>query len=190
LLIALAASVVSFGSADALVGESPDGPEHVVVYMSLDEALSASFSSADSVWSEAWSPVPEARRLVERRLGWRLSDSTFTIYQGSNDGLSLGYGFVAEEIGLYKPITFMVKVGPNHKVESVHVMVYRESRGGEVRRRRFLKQYEGKSTKSRIRINRDIVGVSGATLSVRAMNAGVKKALALIDAAYPVAEEK
>jgi thiamine biosynthesis lipoprotein len=183
-------SVVSSGSAEALEGESPDGPEHVIAYMTLDEALSASFPGADSLWSEAWSPAPETRKQVERKLGWRLSDSTFTIYHGSGGGQSLGYGFVAEEVGLYKPITFMVKVGLDHKVESVHVMVYRESRGGEVRRRRFLKQYEGKSAKSRIRINRDIVGVSGATLSVRAMNAGVKKAIGLIDTAYPVAEEK
>ena len=75
------------------------------------------------------------------------------------------------------------------KVESVHVMVFRESRGGEVRRRRFLAQYDGKSLRSPIRINRDIVGVTGATLSVRAMNAGVKKSLAVVQTAFPQAGE-
>ena len=70
------------------------------------------------------------------------------------------------------------------------MMVYRESRGGEVRRRRFLVQYEGKSLGSPIRINRDIIGVTGATLSVRAMNAGVKKTLGIIETAFPMKREK
>ena len=137
-----------------------------------------------------WVPDAAARKQVERRLGWRLADSTFTIYQGVKDNSPLGFAYVASEVGLYRPITFIVKAGLDRKVETVRVMVYRESRGGEVRRRRFLKQYEGKSAKSRIRINRDIVGVSGATLSVRAMNAGVKKALELINAAYPESDPK
>ena len=97
----------------------------------------------------------------------------------------MGYAIVGDEIGLYKPITFLVKISEARRVESVQVMVYRESRGGEVRRQRFLRQYKGKGGKSPIRINRDVIGVTGATLSVRALNAGVKKALAVVQAAYP-----
>lgn len=180
-MLLLAASHLS-----AQLGESPDGPEHTHVYLTLEEALSKSFPAADSVWTEVWSPTGEERTRIERRLGWRLADSTFTIYRGIKGDHNLGFAHVSEEIGLYKPITFMVKVGDDREVESVHVMVYRESRGGEVRRRRFLVQYEGKSIGSPIRINRDIIGVTGATLSVRAMNAGVKKALGIIETAYPL----
>ena len=163
---------------------SPDGPEHVVEYLTLEEALSKSFPKADSVWSEVWVPESSERRRIERRLGWRLADSTFTIYRGSRGDQDQGYAIVGNEVGLYKPITFMVKVSIEGKVEAVHVMIFRESRGGEVRRRRFLTQYKGKTTRSPIRINRDIIGVTGATLSVRAINAGVKKALAIVETAY------
>jgi len=177
--------------------ESPDGPEHVKIYLTLEEALALSFPKADTVWSETWRPTQLERTRIERRLGWRLADSRFTIYRGSRGDEDQGYAIVSNEIGLYKPITFMVKIGPgkdvgpgkdagaNKKVQSVHVMVFRESRGGVVRRRRFLVQYQGKSIGSPIRINRDIIGVTGATLSVRAMNAGVKKALAIVETAYP-----
>jgi thiamine biosynthesis lipoprotein len=174
----------------AQLGKSPDGPEHTKVFLTLEQALSKTFPGADSVWSEVWSPSKEERTTIERRLGWRLADSTFTVYKGVKDNVDLGFAHVSEEIGLYKPITFMVKVGLDREVESVHMMVYRESRGGEVRRRRFLVQYEGKSLGSPIRINRDIIGVTGATLSVRAMNAGVKKTLGIIETAFPMKREK
>lgn len=186
LLTVLLLSLV--GHLSAQPGGSPDGPEHVKVYLTLEEALSRSFPEADSVWSETWTPTQAERTRIERRLGWRLADSTFTIFRGRLGDEDRGYATVSHEIGLYKPITFMVKVGVDKKVESVHVMVFRESRGGEVRRGRFLAQYNGKSIGNPIRINRDIIGITGATLSVRAMNAGVKKALAIVETAYPVSK--
>lgn len=171
------------GVAQAIDG--PDGPEHTVVYLTLDEAVEKVFPKADSVWVEEWAPTKKERRRIERRLGWRFADSTVAIHRGLREGADLGYALVGNEIGLYHPMTFIVKIDPKRKVESVYMMVYRESRGGEVRRRRYMSQYKGKSLKNPIRINRDIIGVTGATLSVRAINAGVKKALAIVDTAYP-----
>ena len=52
----------------------------------------------------------------------------------------------------------------------------------EPRWKRFLRQYEGKTLADPIRLNRDIQGVTGATVSSRSMNATVRKALALISA--------
>ena len=99
-------------------------------------------------------------------------------------GKFLGYSSVAEEIGKYRPITFMVGVTPQFTVRDVAVLVYRESRGGDVKRKRFLAQYRGKSAKSPIDSNRDIINISGATISVRSMNAGVKRVLAEISTLY------
>ena len=49
---------------------------------------------------------------------------------------------------------------------------------------RFLKQFRGKSTNDPIRMNRDITVLSGATMSSRALTAGVKKALILVQRRY------
>ena len=57
-------------------------------------------------------------------------------------------------------------------------MVYRESRGGEVARRSFVEQFEGKSVADPIDKNRDIINIQGATMSVDSLSIGVKKALA------------
>ena len=70
-------------------------------------------------------------------------------------------------------------------------MVYRESRGDGVKRQRFLKQFRKKDVEDHLRLTRDIVGVSGATMSSRALAVGVKKVLAVVDLKYNgVKEEK
>jgi hypothetical protein len=60
-------------------------------------------------------------------------------------------------------------------------LVYREARGSEVRTKRFNYQYQGKNLDDPIRINRDIINITGATMSVRSMSAGVKRVLVLTD---------
>jgi thiamine biosynthesis lipoprotein len=183
LFVCLASS--AFGRAPE---ESPDGPEAVKVYLTEEEALAKAFPGADSIQAAVWAPNSGQRRRIEQRLGWRLEAGPFTVYAGYLAGVVVGYSTVGEEVGLYRPITFMVKVSPEGKVDGVWVMVYRESRGGEVRRRRFLAQYDGKTADSPMRINRDIIGVTGATLSVRALNAGVKKAATLIEVGFIAGE--
>ena len=59
-------------------------------------------------------------------------------------------------------------------------MVYRETRGGEITQRRFLAQYKGKRGADPIQLDRDIIGVSGATLSVQGANRAVHKAHAIL----------
>jgi hypothetical protein len=66
----------------------------------------------------------------------------------------------------------------------VELMVFREARGSEVGRKRFNSQYEGKTVLDPIRINKDIINISGATMSVRSISAGVKRVLVLIDEFY------
>ena len=172
-----------FTSASTICAQGPDGPEAITVYLTQEQALQKAFPKADSIWSTLWTPTPAQRKKIERRLGWRLAESHFEIFEARTQNQHLGYAVVTEQIGLYKPITFLVKTNAEGKNDGVWIMVYRESRGDEVKRQRFLTQYKGKKATSPIRLNRDIIGVSGATLSVRALNGGVKKILTVIDVA-------
>ena len=49
-------------------------------------------------------------------------------------------------------------------------------------RRRFLNQYRGKGPQSALRINKDILNITGATVSSRAVTIGVRKAIAAFQA--------
>ncbi len=175
-------SVITQAQAEQ-TGASPDGPEAIAVYLTETEALQKAFPLADTLWSTHWVPDDSQRQQIEQRLGWRLGEPHFTIYQARKNQEHLGFAIITEQVGLYKPITFLVKVDIVGQVDGVWVMIYRESRGDEVRRQRFLSQYNGKKAQHPIRLNRDIIGITGATLSVRALNAGVKKVLTVIEIA-------
>ena len=133
--------------------------------------------------------APAVRERLEHDLGRRVDEDSLVVlrvYDGA--GTLRGYAVQSEEIGKYRPITFMVGVTPALTVRDVAVLVYRESRGGDVRRQRFLRQYRGKSARDPIDVNRDIINISGATISVRSMNAGVKRVLAEVAALYGPAD--
>jgi hypothetical protein len=88
--------------------------------------------------------------------------------------------WILDEIGKTEPITSGVVVNQG-RVERVRVLVFRESRGGEVHREAFVRQYEDAALESGQSLDRSIDGITGATLSVWALNRQVRLAL-LLDA--------
>ncbi len=86
--------------------------------------------------------------------------------------------WVLDEIGKEESITagFVVSGGC---IEHARVLVFRESRGDEVRYPAFLAQFRGAALVKDNRLSRDIDGISGATLSVSAMERMARAALYL-----------
>ena len=84
--------------------------------------------------------------------------------------------WILEEIGKEEFITagFVVADG---RVDHVRVLVYRESRGGEVRYPAFLKQFKDSKLMPDNTLDRNIDGIAGATLSVAAMERMARLAL-------------
>lgn len=76
--------------------------------------------------------------------------------------------WVLEEIGKEQPITIGVIIY-NSMLERIKVLTFRESRGGEIRYPFFTDQFKGISIDDQQQLDRHIDGISGATLSVRAM---------------------
>ena len=86
--------------------------------------------------------------------------------------------WVLEEIGKEMPITVGIAVD-NNTVERVRVLVYRESRGWEVKSPAFTAQFSGARLSAEQKLDRHIDGISGATLSVRALGRLARLALLL-----------
>lgn len=85
--------------------------------------------------------------------------------------------WILEEIGKTEPITFGVVISGN-KIEKMKVLEFRESRGGEIRHPAFTQQFN-KAQLVNNQLDRHIDGISGATLSVKAMTVVAKLALYL-----------
>jgi hypothetical protein len=76
--------------------------------------------------------------------------------------------WVLEEIGKDLPITVGIIIDDPH-IDSVRVMTYRENRGGEVATPAFTDQFTGATLTASRELDTTIDGISGATLSVRAL---------------------
>ena len=88
--------------------------------------------------------------------------------------------WILEEIGKEKPITVGLVIAAAG-IEETKVLVYRESRGQEVRRSAFTRQFKGARLEAGKRLDRRIDGITGATLSVRALTRLARLALLLHD---------
>lgn len=89
--------------------------------------------------------------------------------------------WILDEIGKEQPITTGLVLAAG-EIESVRVLIYRESRGWEVRYPAFTDQFRGATLKNAGRdfeLDRGIDGISGATLSVHALTRLARLALLL-----------
>ena len=114
-----------------------------------------------------------------------IKDSAREILGHPYPGLRIRYwgkgartAWILEEIGKVKPITVGVVVNDD-ALQIIRVLAFRESRGWEVRYPFFTDQFTGIGLTDDKELNRPIDGISGATLSVRALKKLARLALYL-----------
>ncbi|GJQ23241.1 hypothetical protein BIY37_10775 [Candidatus Brocadia sapporoensis] len=171
-------------SLEAQTAAEPSENFQLQTYLTEEQALALVFPDCDDIATEVITMSHEEKNDLEKLLSRRLYEDGFKVYLGKKDGVIQGYAIITEEIGKFHPFTFIVGVTPKGKIKDIAVLVYRESRGGEIVKKRFLYQFVGKSFKNPIRINKDIINVTGATMSVQYLCAGVRKVLAVINEYY------
>ena len=154
------------------------------IFLTNEEAAKLMFPDSDNIRYEVMTLTPEQKTLIEKRIKWRFPEDFFECFIGETNGKVDGWAIIQHTIGKHKPMSYMVGVDPDGDVTNVEVLIYRESRGSEVRKKRFNYQFTGKDVHDPIRINRDVINISGATMSVRSMSAGVKRVLVLVDEMY------
>ncbi len=147
-----------------LAGPSPASPAASTgqgVYQEPAEFLRESFAGEVPAPELLWITKelrPEIERILGHSLGvlrvryWRRGERT---------------AWILDQIGKDKPITTGVVVQEG-RIERTKVLVFRESRGWEVRYPAFVQQFQGVGLEAE-RLDRHIDGITGATLSVRAV---------------------
>lgn len=157
---------------------------HAEVFLTEDEALKLMFPKSEQIRKDLIRLTSEKKTLIEERIGWKFPEDAFEVYIGETGTQIDGYALIQNTIGKHKPMTYMVGVDAHGRVSNVELLVFREARGSEVRTKRFNVQYEGKTASDPVRLNKDIINISGATMSVRSMTAGIKRVLVLVDEFY------
>ena len=157
---------------------------HAEVFMTEEDAVKIMLPKSERIRKAVIRLSQEKKDAIEQRIGWKFPEESFEVHIGETGDTIDGYAMVHNTIGKHKHMTYMVGVDTSGACTDVELLVFREARGSEVRRKRFNAQYEGKTVSDPIRINKDILNISGATMSVRSISAGVKRVLVLVDEFY------
>ena len=102
---------------------------------------------------------------------------TDTVLRVSRGDSLLGFAVVRAVRGKDQPITFLVATDSADRLRDIDILVYREPYGGEVAYEAWRRQFRGKSSSDKLEVGRDIRSISGATISVNAVTAGVRRAV-------------
>jgi hypothetical protein len=132
------------------------------VYQEPDEFLRETFAGAPPVPKAVWI-TPELESAVAAILGH--PPAAMRVRYWDDGGRT---AWIVEEIGKEKPITTGIVVNDG-AIERVKVLIFRESRGWEVRHDFFTAQFSGATLDEQRELDRPIDGISGATMSVNAL---------------------
>jgi len=174
-------SLVSFVFLSTFAFAEEEKKFQLQVYLTKKQAFEIAFPGADEIKKERVWPTKEEILAIEKIYMYKIYETRFTFYAGIKNGKSMGSMLIDNIIGKSLPITFMTVLNTDGTVRDVEIMVYREPQGWEVRYKSFRSQFYGKDTSSN---SNEILSISGATLSVRAIKSGVYKAMAAYKILY------
>lgn len=147
------------------------------VYLSPEQALGVIFPKqrASEFKATVLNLAKDQRKAVTASTGLSVREQEIKLWTAS-DGSQL---YVDRVVGKHEFITFAVGVGADGKVCGVEILEYKETYGGEVRRPDWRKQFKGKQLGDGFKLGKDIINLSGATLSSHSVTEGVQRLLAI-----------
>lgn len=140
------------------------------VYLSEAAFLTEAFGNATPERHSLWLRG-ELKASVKKLLGYSYGKIRLHYWRKDNTT-----AWILEQIGKDKPITAGFVINGQQIVQA-HVMAFRETRGWEIKRQAFTKQFEMAELTTDHQLSKHIDGITGATLSVNAMNRMAKLAL-------------
>ncbi len=158
----------------------------VILFMCGFSALQAEevYQSPEAFLAQTFGEAPTAERIT---LSGELSKQVKNILGHRYKKIRVPYwqegcrsAWILDEIGKERPITTGFVVN-SQGLEKVKVLIFRESRGWEVKNDFFSQQFTNAKLTKKQKLNKQIDNISGATLSVRAVTNISRMALLLHD---------
>lgn len=120
--------------------------------------------------------------LISKEINDQLQTKIFEndLFKINSDGKQLGYAYVGEAYGKADNFDYLVIFDNDLIIVKTKVLVYREDYGGEIGSKRWLKQFIGKGINDDVKYAKDIIAISGATISANAMTVSVNNLLRTI----------
>ena len=136
-----------------------------------DKEIAKHFNIEDFV-KEAISVPDEINTKTTSEFG---DENLFRIF---SENELIGYGYIGNAEAKVSTFDYLVIFDTDMIIAKTKVLIYREEYGGEISSKRWLKQFIGaSSSSSELIYKKDIVPISGATISVRSMTLAINDLL-------------
>lgn len=141
------------------------------VLQKADKIISKYYEIDD--FSKEYIDLSEA---IKAKLPSNFNDQNF--FRIKKNEQLLGYGYIGNAPSKTATYDYLVLFDEDLIITKSSVLIYREEYGGEIGSKRWLKQFVGGSYRSNsYELNRDIIPISGATISVRSMTNAINELL-------------
>ena len=121
---------------------------------------------------------------VNSKMSYKIKKDNLFKIQNENNEL-LGYAYVSKAPSKTDQFDYLILLNADLIVAKTKVLIYREDYGGEIGSKRWLKQFNGLKSNDKVVHGKDIIPISGATISTismtRAVNTFLQNLQILID---------
>ncbi|MCO4798335.1 MAG: FMN-binding protein [Colwelliaceae bacterium] len=147
-------------------------------YQTTEQFLKSVFqgeqAKAKSIWLKG-----DDKKIIESIMSHKYNRLRIRYWQLNDETV-----WVLDEIGKEKPITVAIHIH-GKTIQQVKVLAFRESRGDEVRHSFFTDQFMNATLTEDHQLTEHIDGITGATMSVRALTKVARLALWLNNKVQP-----
>lgn len=153
-------------------------PSDAVTLHSRDEIPALAFPDSDRVETRNIFLTDGQRDRIEALAGSKLESELVTVYEGYREDQRLGFAMLDSHMVRTLSEALLIVLGPSGEMAATYIMAFHEPTE-YMPGQRWLALLEDKGLSADLRVGRGIVGITGATLSARAVVAAVRRALAI-----------
>jgi len=150
------------------------------VFHSRTEIAALAFPDCDRVETEDVFLSPDQRERIEQAAGSRLRGDFLTVYKGYTGERLVGYAMLDSHLVRTLTETLLIVLDESGAVAAIYVMAFHEPQE-YMPSERWLALLDKRRLTGDLRVGRAIVGITGATLSARAVVAGIRRSLAVYE---------
>jgi Na+-translocating ferredoxin:NAD+ oxidoreductase RnfG subunit len=147
-------------------------PAYAATYFTVPQAQAALFPG-QAMTEIAVNLTPLQIKTIEKASGTKVREKKPKVWK-ANGG---GWFYLDQVIGKHEFITYGLALNIDGSVMGIEILDYRETYGSEVRNPKWRAQFVGKRVGAPLKLEVDIVNLSGATLSSRNVATGVRRLL-------------
>lgn len=108
---------------------------------------------------------------IKNKLSFKIEENN--LFKIEKEGKILGYAFVDKAPSKTDEFDYLILLDKNLIIAKTKVLIYREDYGGEIGSKRWLKQFIGKKSSDKLKYRKDIIAISGATISANSMTVAI-----------------